>query len=205
MSGQDDFWSRRKAAVRAEAKSEDLRHEDEARAAEQEKLEAKSDEELLKELDLPDPDTLGEGDDFTPFMSRAVPDRLRRRALKRLWLSNPALANVDGLIEYGEDYTDAATVVDGLVSAYQVGKGMLAHIEEMARQEEEVPEVEAEKAEVESDTLELLEVEQAHQSEEKSPEYVDLATEESLPDDGGAPIIMASRRMRFTFEPEESA
>ena len=46
------------------------------------------------------------------------------------------LANVDGLVDYGEDFTDAALVVENLQTAYQVGKGMLAHVEEMARQAE---------------------------------------------------------------------
>jgi len=29
------------------------------------------------------------------------------------------------MVEYGEDYTDAATVIDGMTTAYQVGKGYL--------------------------------------------------------------------------------
>lgn len=31
---------------------------------------------------LPDPDTLVQGDDFSVFMAKAVPDRIRRRALR---------------------------------------------------------------------------------------------------------------------------
>ena len=69
-------------------------------------------------------------------MAKAVPDRIRRRALRRLWLSNPALANLDGLLDYGEDFTDSATVVENIQTAYQVGKGMLKHVEELARQAE---------------------------------------------------------------------
>ena len=37
------------------------------------------------------------GDDFSGFMARNVPDHLRRRALRKLWVSNPVLANLDGL------------------------------------------------------------------------------------------------------------
>jgi hypothetical protein len=66
-----------------------------------------------------------------------VPERIRRRALRRLWLSNPVLANLDTLVEYGEDYTDAATVVENLSTAYQVGKGMTRHVLEMERQNAE--------------------------------------------------------------------
>ena len=87
-------------------------------------------------MGLPDPDTLQPGDDFRAFMAKAVPDRLRRRALRRLWQSNPALANLDGLVDYGEDFTDSATVIENMQTAYQVGKGMTAHVEEMARQAE---------------------------------------------------------------------
>jgi hypothetical protein len=81
-----------------------------------------------------------QGDDFSAFMSKAVPERLRRRALRKLWHTNPVLANLDGLIDYGEDYTDAAVVVANMQTGYQVGKGMLYHIkalEEQARQKAE--------------------------------------------------------------------
>lgn len=126
MSRPKDFWSRRKAGVEAEKIAEE-RVAAEAHAAEVEAAHAEqSDEELLAELGLPDPDGLQLGDDFSGFMSKAVPDRLRRRALRRLWLSNPTLANVDGLVEYGEDYTDAATVVENIQTMYQVGKGMIS-------------------------------------------------------------------------------
>ena len=94
----------------------------------------KSDAELLAELGLPDPDSLGQGDDFAAFMGRAVPEHLRRRALRKLWVSNPVLANLDGLVDHGEDYTDAATVIPGMQTAYQVGKGMMQHVLALAEQ-----------------------------------------------------------------------
>ena len=96
----------------------------------------RTDEDVLEELGLPDPETLEAGDDFKGFMSSAVPERLKQRALRRLWRLNPVLANVDGLVDYGEDFTDAATVIEGLQTTYQVGKGMLAHVEELARKAE---------------------------------------------------------------------
>lgn len=85
----------------------------------------RSDEEILAALGLKHPDSLQPGDDVRGFMQAAVPDRLRRLALRSLWRSNPTLANLDGLVEYGEDYTDAATVPDILQTVYRVGKGML--------------------------------------------------------------------------------
>ena len=119
-----DFWSRRKAAVR-EAEEADRAEAEAAQQAEmRQALEEKSDQEILEELGLPDPDTLEEKDDFSRFLGAAVPERLRRRALRRLWSLNPVLANLDGLVDYADDFTDAATVVSDLQTVYQVGKGM---------------------------------------------------------------------------------
>lgn len=74
---------------------------------------------------LPDPDTLKEGDDFSAFLREGVPDALRRKALRRLWRVNPTIAAVDGLVDYGEDFTDAALVVANMQTAYRVGRGFL--------------------------------------------------------------------------------
>ena len=90
------------------------------------------DEEVLRELGLPDPDTLVKGDDFSAFLGARVPARLRRRALRRLWVSDPVLANLDGLNDYEEDFTDAATVVKDLKTAYRVGRGFLRDEDETA-------------------------------------------------------------------------
>lgn len=120
-----DFWSRRKAAVRkAEEAERELNQEVQA-AEKRAELEQKSDAEILEELDLPDPDTLVKGDDFSRFLSQAVPERLRRRALRTLWRSNPVLANIDGLNDYDDDFTDAATITKAVKTAYQVGQGFL--------------------------------------------------------------------------------
>ena len=134
---ETDFWSRRKARVEAEAQvSVQAQKAEEAAVLEADQAE-KTDIELLEELGLPNPDSMMMGDDFSAFMSKAVPDRLRRRALRRLWLANPALANLDGLLDYGEDFTDSATVIENMQTAYQVGKGMTEHVLEMVRQAEE--------------------------------------------------------------------
>lgn len=132
MSTPPDFWARRKAAVRAEQEAETAAQDAEALAQAQAELENRPDEEILAELELPDPDNLKPGDDIVGFMAREVPDRLRRRALRQLWRLNPALANLDGLVDYGEDYR-APGLTGGVVeTAYQVGKGMLARFEDEA-------------------------------------------------------------------------
>jgi lysozyme family protein len=197
LSRGGDFWSRRKAQVEAEAEAQARAAEAEARAVQDAEQAEKSDAELCEELGLPDPDTLQPGDDFRAFMAKAVPDRLRRRALRRLWLSNPALANLDGLIDYGEDFTDSATVIENMQTAYQVGKGMTAHVEEMARQAEaeakaaEQPEAEEAPQEAEEDYPQVAEAEERQETAEPYAWADTPEAEEAAP---------PRRRMRFEFD-----
>ena len=115
----------------------------------------------------------------------AVPEHLRRMALRRLWKVNPVLANVDGLVEYGEDFTDSATVVENLQTTYQVGKGMLSHIKAMAR-ETDVEEIEETPEEIVAETE--VEPEPAPTMEAESTERPAEVIEDRQP-----------RRMRFRF------
>lgn len=198
MSGEQDFWARRKAKVEAETLAEQAAVEQLVLAEQHAVLEEKTDAELLEELDLPDPDTLVMGDDFSVFMSKTVPDRIRRRALRILWRSNPVLANVDMLVDYGEDFTDAAMAVENIQTTYQVGKGMLKHVQEMARQAEErenptEPEVLEEEVEDEAETLMAVSEYDAESAEavefyaELEEEQVDL-------------LSPSPRRMKFVIE-----
>lgn len=193
-----DFWSRRRAAVRAETEAEvaEAARAAEVQAeAERAKTESeKTDEELLVELGLPDPDTLQAGDDFSAFMSRAVPARLRNRALRKLWVSNPVLANLDGLVDHGEDYRDVATVMPDLKTAYQVGKGMLAHVQELARQAEALANPEPELAQ-EPEPEEAPEViAEATEAEDAAP----ITVQTDIPQEDEAQP-MPRRHMRFVF------
>jgi hypothetical protein len=198
LSRGADFWSRRKARVEAEAREEARLEEERALAAREAELEEKTDAELCEELGLPDPDALQMGDDFRAFMDKAVPERLRRRALRRLWVSNPVLANLDGLVDYAEDYTDAAMVVPDMKTAYQVGKGMLAHVQEMARQAEalakgpEEAETVAEAVVEEPDSAEV----DAQASQEMAVAEVEVETNTAQDDTSLPP----RRRMRFQFD-----
>lgn len=79
--------------------------------------------EFLARNGLPDPDTLRRGDDFGAFMRAGVPALLRRRALRRLWTSNPVLACLDGLNDYDGDYTSPGP--SAMKTAYRVGRGLL--------------------------------------------------------------------------------
>ncbi len=185
MTTPSNFWSRRKQAVLVEQQEVVRTEEAEALAVEQKQQEEKSDEVLLEELNLPDPDTLKQGDDFSVFMSKAVPDRLRRRALRTLWGSNPILANIDGLVDYGEDFTDAGMIIANMQTTYQVGKGMLSHVQEMERQEE------ARQAEAAEDTVADTPADAAEEA--VSTSETDETVEESvLADEDNASIEIAA-------------
>ena len=176
-----------------------------AQAQLNEAQEEKSDEEILLEHNLPDPDNLTADDNVAGFMAKSVPERLRRRALRRFWRLNPILANVDGLVDYGENYTDAATVVENLMSTYQVGKGMLAHVEylaELAKKKEDEAELELAEAE------ESLEEETPNDmcltaSEDEISDQVchedQFITLEAVKEDNIAEAPLKPRRMRFRF------
>lgn len=71
---------------------------------------------------LPPLDELNSSSDFTGFMDKRVPDFLRRQALRKLWLSDPAFSLIDGMHEYGEDYSMMAQLAAG-ASAYRPNEG----------------------------------------------------------------------------------
>ena len=108
--------------------------------------EAETEQEALVAA-LPAVEELGAGSDYTPFLDRRVPVALRRAALRKLWLSNPVLANLDGLNDYDDDFRTLG--IGKLVrTAYQIGKGMvrasdgIAKIEVASAEEEAVEEAE---------------------------------------------------------------
>ena len=86
---------------------------------------ALSDEELLAKYDVEDPETIEDEATLDSLLEGKLPDRIRQMALRRMWRLNPMFRFADEMVEYGENYTDAATVIDGMTTAYQVGKGYL--------------------------------------------------------------------------------
>ena len=120
-------WSTRKSQI---AKGEDVPDELSARktvednAVEDEEDATLTDSELLEKYDLPDPEAVTEEGGLEQFLNgKGLPGRVRQMALRRLWRLNPLFGVVDDMVEYGEDYTDAATVIEGMKTAYTVGKG----------------------------------------------------------------------------------
>jgi len=171
-------WASRKAAVQAEAEALEAAQVQAKIAEQHAALAEKPEEEVLAELDLPNPDDMVAGDDFSAFMKNTVPAALRNRALKRLWTSNPVLANVDMLVDYGEDFTAAADPVGIVKTIYRVGKGMLPDEEEVA-EVVAAPEV----------------IEEAPEEEVAEVETAPLPEMED-----SAPVLAPRRRMRFDFE-----
>jgi hypothetical protein len=134
-------WSRRKAEARGPVRERDAAQDavperepapetaDPPAAAAPGDVRTRDDEVAVDLEALPDIETLTYESDFTVFMRKGVPADLRRRALQRLWRSHPTLANLDGLLEYGEDYTRIGTTQQVVRTAYQVGRGMLGRLE----------------------------------------------------------------------------
>ena len=131
-------WSKRKAAVKNEnptiledeSLDEERRDEDKfGDAASTDTLEAAegedklSDEDLCAKYELTHPDQCHEPEELDDFFNRSVPDRLKQLAMRRLWRLNPLFRFADEMVEYGENYTDAATVLPDMQTAYKVGKG----------------------------------------------------------------------------------
>ena len=213
----EDFlsrWSRRKRAVAAEAEAEAEVEADTPPEPTPEEPE-RSDEEILEDLGLPDPDTLQPGDDVRGFMAKAVPERLRNRALRKLWLTNPVLANLDELVDYGEDFTDAATVIENLQTVYRVGKGMLPDPVEEPEEAEDAGDTVAqarnggaeEENGLETDVAEGAPI--AGTAEDPAPETAMGTSEDHAaipsglaqdPEIGAEPSPPRPRRMRFHFE-----
>ncbi|MEL6453017.1 MAG: DUF3306 domain-containing protein [Pseudomonadota bacterium] len=179
MSATRDFWSRRRAGVEAEERAVQAR----AAEAEAATLEERPDADILAERNLPEPEALDSAEAVQAFLKEELPQRLKVRALRRLWRLNPVLANLDGLVDYGEDYTDAATVIENMQTVYQVGKGMVtAFLEDEEEDAEEVP------------------AEEIEEEEEEEAPLIAAAEPAPLPEPEPEPPAMPQRRMRFAFD-----
>ncbi len=191
-----DFWARRKRGVEAEAA-------DEARATAQAEIAAQevaqedmSDEDILAIHDLPVPEDIETAEDVRHFLGKAVPQRLKTRALRQLWRLNPALANLDGLVDYGEDYTDAATVVENLQTAYQVGKGMLRALTESTPDPEDLDHAEEPVSDIVADAAP-----EADDITPPAPAMIQIKEQQAETVDEDQTVANTPRRfMRFSFD-----
>lgn len=190
MSG---FWQKRRAAVaeeaRAEARAEELR----AHQAQEAALAERSDEELLAEYDLPEPEDLVSGEQLRAFLKAQLPQRLKTRALRSFWKTNPVLACLDGLNDYDDDYTAAATAGKPVNTIYQVGRGMVAKVE-AALETTASAEAEATPEAVALPDVVLTEAPGRDESEVVSEQPQTEPEAEEI-----APAAPTHRRMRFHF------
>lgn len=128
-------WSRRKRGRDPQLDEQDETTEVETSAVRQtettpsekggvvEPEETEEERENREAAEAVDIEELAYESDFSLFLKRGVPDALRRKAMRKLWTSNPVLANVDGLNDYDEDFADPALNV--FRSTWQVGRGFL--------------------------------------------------------------------------------
>ncbi len=141
-------WARRKAAARAERATPEqgrgaalppaapaaIPAKPQPATAKPVEAEAATPPDETKGVDLPDIETLDYDSDYSAFLSGDVSDAVRNIALRKLWRSNPLLANVDGLVDYDDDFSDAATVIEGMKTVYRTGRGMVRDETEEATQ-----------------------------------------------------------------------
>ena len=78
----------------------------------------------IRPEDLPPIEELTAESDFTPFLKAGVPEELKRLALRKLWRSDPVFANLDGLVEYGEDFGAAFRNPGPVATLFRIGRGM---------------------------------------------------------------------------------
>lgn len=81
--------------------------------------------------DLPDIESLDASSDYSAFMRPGVPEHLRSQALRKLWRADPSFSTIDGLLEYGEDYTIQSWPKGLIRTAYQIGRGFVTEIEKL--------------------------------------------------------------------------
>lgn len=152
-------WSQRKAKSRQDeldnSVDEDVSAlaETEADAGEEteetSEEQALSDSELCERYELPHPEECTDPEELDGFFSRPLPDRLKQLAMRRMWRINPLFKFADEMVEYGENYTDAATVIPDMQTAYKVGKGYLDKILAEQKEKEQTEALELAAAEAE--------------------------------------------------------
>ena len=129
-------WSKKKSKQKTQIENFNSKHIDSESSTETENQSSLveendklNDEELLKKYNLPNPEKIKTEKSLDVFFKEGVPDRLRQIALRRVWRLNPIIRFADAEInDYHEDFTDAATVIEGMQTAYKVGKGYLSDL-----------------------------------------------------------------------------
>ena len=129
-------WSKKKSKQKSETENSKYEQLDQESSEETEdssslveENDKLNDDELLKKYNLPNPEKIKREKSLDVFFKEGVPDRLRQIALRRVWRLNPIIRFADAEInDYHEDFTDAATVIEGMETAYKVGKGYVTDL-----------------------------------------------------------------------------
>lgn len=157
-------WSRRKIEAGKESEPAPPAADESEPSPEEQELainETLPEQGVLEKYDLPDPDAIELGTDVTGFMRKEIPELLRRKALRSLWRSNPVLAVLDGLNDYDEDFSDAATAVNGVQTLYKVGQGLTDKTAGVDEQVEAVDQPEASETNAAAEVAETSDPESA--------------------------------------------
>ena len=157
-------WSRRKReAVREKEAADEARGRDTSRVPSEAVRDAREpagdapapaavEEKALTDDDMPSLESLDENSDYSGFLSPGVSEGLRRRALRKLFMS--AVFNVrDGLDDYDEDFTNFEALGDIVTSDMRHQAEAESERARQARAEsgpEDLPEDDSGRAEAES-------------------------------------------------------
>lgn len=105
--------------------------------------ESETDESAADTVDianLPDVESLTYESDFTAFLREGVPDQLKQAALRKLWTSDPVLANLDGLNDYDPKTMTFLQQLEGTAEPVaEVGRSLRDKIMEAKRAREDRP------------------------------------------------------------------
>jgi hypothetical protein len=126
-------WSSRKLANRTQSARQDAHAEhqprDESGAVENRALAETGkdgetrDNQPFDPAQLPSLDSIGADTNIAAFLRRDVPPELTRAALRRAWISDPAIKNFVGLVENGWDFNDPSAMSGfGPISAEEVAR-----------------------------------------------------------------------------------
>ena len=176
-------------SARFKRKEQVARGEQVAETREEEEA-ALDDDQLLEKYGLTNPEEIEDEAGLEAFLENGLPDRLRQMALRRMWRLNPLFRFADEMVEYGENYTDAATVIDGMTTAYQVGKGYLQKAFDALDDEEEgadgaLPDVAADKGEAQGGSSQTEAADARAQTSDGSHGSADEPAAEAEPVDAG--------------------
>jgi hypothetical protein len=137
---------------------------------------------------LPDIATLGADSDFTPFLRAGVPTSLRTEALRRLWVSDPAIVNYKTFADYDWDFN--APGYGKLLPFDDVKRLVEAAIGELRA--DDPPKLDADRsarASAEASALPPT----APQAAPPQPAPPEPAPPEPIPPDPAAPVVVAQR------------